>query len=316
VQAGFTSVFVGIETPTPAALIATKKKQNVRKDDPEYPLHAVHTLQAKGFEVMGGFILGLDGETPEVFDLHIEFIQHAAIAMAMEGLLTVLKGTDLYHRLAREGRLRGDTTGNNLDTQLNFVPEMPEEVLKAGYKRVLNTIYDSHLEQYFARCWTLVQRLDRRQAPTPMATPLRLPETLCFAGTSLRQLLSPQGPAYLRFLSRVLTQHPTMLVEAITLAAKGYHLQQITEQITAVDNFKQYLAHAMERLHEDIARCAHEGNTRLHAYVHEVIVQIRREYGTIHADFRHDVDEALNAFMRALAPSLQALHLPMPRRLS
>ena len=316
VQAGFTSVFVGIETPTPAALIATKKKQNVRKDDPEYPLHAVHTLQEKGFEVMGGFILGLDGETPEVFDLHIEFIQHAAIAMAMEGLLTVLKGTDLYHRMAREGRLRGDTTGNNLDTQLNFVPEMPEEVLKAGYKRVLNTIYDRRLEQYFARCWTLVQRLDRRQAPTPMATPLRLPEMLRFAGASLRQLLSPQGPAYLRFLSRVLTRHPAMLREAVTLAAKGYHLRKITEQITAVDNFKQYLAHAMEHLHEDIARCAHEGNTRLHAYVHEVIAQIRREYGTIHEDFRHDVDEALNAFMRALDPSLQALHLPMPRRLS
>jgi radical SAM superfamily enzyme YgiQ (UPF0313 family) len=74
VQAGFTSVFVGIETPTPAALLATKKKQNVRQDDPEYPLHAVHTLQAKGFEVMGGFILGLDGEPPEVFDTHIRFI--------------------------------------------------------------------------------------------------------------------------------------------------------------------------------------------------------------------------------------------------
>ena len=316
VQAGFTSVFVGIETPTPAALIATKKKQNVRKDDPEYPLHAVHTLQEKGFEVMGGFILGLDGETPEVFDLHIEFIQHAAIAMAMEGLLTVLKGTDLYHRMAREGRLRGDTTGNNLDTQLNFVPEMPEEVLKAGYKRVLNTIYDRRLEQYFARCWTLVQRLDRRRAPTPMATPLRLPEMLRFAGASLRQLLSPQGPAYLRFLSRVLTRHPAMLREAVTLAAKGYHLRKITEQITAVDNFKQYLAHALEHLQEDIARCAHEGNTRLHAYVHEVIAQIRREYGTIHEDFRHDVDEALNAFMRALDPSLQALHLPMPMRFS
>ena len=316
VQAGFTSVFVGIETPTPAALIATKKKQNVRKDDPEYPLHAVHTLQEKGFEVMGGFILGLDGDTPEAFDLHIRFIQQAAIPMAMEGLLTVLKGTDLYHRMAREGRFRGDTTGNNLDTQLNFVPEMPEEVLKAGYTRVLNTIYDRRLEQYFARCWTLVQRLDRRQAPMPMATPLLLPEMLRFAGASLRQLLSPQGPAYLRFLGRVLTRHPAMLREAVTLAAKGYHLRKITEQITAVDNFKQYLAHAMEQLHEDIARCAHEGNTRLHAYVHEVIAQIRREYGTIHEDFRHDVDEALNAFMRALDPSLQALHLPMPRRLS
>jgi radical SAM superfamily enzyme YgiQ (UPF0313 family) len=307
VQAGFTSVFVGIETPTPAALIATKKKQNVRKDDPEYPLHAVHTLQTKGFEVMGGFILGLDGETPEVFDLHIRFIQHAAIPMAMEGLLTVLKGTDLYHRMAREGRLRGDTTGNNLDTQLNFVPEMPEAVLRAGYKRVLNTIYDRRLQQYFARCWAMVQQLDRSRAPTPMSTPLRLPEMLRFAVASLRQLVSPQGPAYVQFLSRVLTRHPAMLREAVTLAAKGYHLRKITEQITAVDNFKQYLAHTLEQLHADLACCAHEGNTRLKAYVHEVIAQVQREYDTIHDDFRHDVDEALTTFLRVLDTSVLRL---------
>ena len=315
-QAGFTSVFVGIETPTPAALLATKKKQNVRKDDPEYPLHAVHTLQAKGFEVMGGFILGLDGETPEVFDLHIRFIQQAAIAMAMEGLLTVLKGTDLYYRMAREGRLHGDTTGNNLDTQLNFVPEMPAARLKAGYTRVLNTIYDRRLQQYFARCWTLVQHLARSQAPRPMSTPLRLPEMLRFAIASLRQLVSPQGPAYLQFLSRVLTRHPAMLREAVTLAAKGYHLRKITEQITAVEHFKQYLAHQMDTWHADMARHAPADQQRLTAHAGEVVARVRREYRTIHKDFRHDVDDALHTFGRALDASLPALHLHLPRRLS
>ena len=43
-----------------------------------------------------------------------------------------------------------------LGTHLNFVPEMPEEVLKAGYKWVLNTIYDRHLDNYFARCWASI----------------------------------------------------------------------------------------------------------------------------------------------------------------
>jgi len=315
-QAGFTSVFVGIETPTPAALIATKKKQNVSKEDPEYPLHAVQTLQAKGLEVMGGFILGLDGDTPDAFDLHIKFIQQAAIAMAMEGLLTVLKGTDLYYRMEREGRLRGDTTGDNLATHLNFVPEMPEEMLNAGYKRVLNTIYDRRMEQYFARCWTLLQNLDRSRAPKPMSTPLRLPEMMRFVLASLKQLVSPQGPAYLQFLSRVITRHPDMLREAFGLAAKGYHLRKITEQITAVDNLKQYLAREIDYLQEEIARCAHDGNTRLKAYVHDVVAHVRREYETIHQDFRHDVDDALNTFVRALDPSLQALHLPRPRRFS
>jgi radical SAM superfamily enzyme YgiQ (UPF0313 family) len=316
IQAGFTSVFVGIETPTPAALITTKKKQNVRKDDPEYPLHAVHTLQAKGFEVMGGFILGLDGETPDAFDTHIRFIQQAAIPMAMEGLLTVLKGTDLYYRMEREGRLRGDTTGNNLDTSLNFVPEMPEEVLRAGYKQVLNTIYDRRLDNYFARCWTLFQRLDRSRAPQPMSTPLRLAEMLRFALASMQQLMSIQGPAYVKFLSRVVTRHPDMLREAFALGAKGYHLRKITEQITAVDNFKQYLAHTLEQVPQDLARCAHEGHIRLTTYVREVSAQVQKEYRTIHRDFRHHADEALNAFVRTLDPSLQAFHLRPPRRWS
>ncbi len=316
IQAGFTSVFVGIETPTPAALIATKKKQNVRKDDPDYPLHAVQTLQEKGFEVMGGFILGLDGDTPDAFDTHIGFIQQAAIPMAMEGLLTVLKGTDLHYRMEREGRLRGDTTGNNLDTQLNFVPEMPEAVLKAGYKRVLNTIYDRRLANYFARCWTLLHNLDRRQAPKPLHTPLRLTEMMRFTLASTKQLVSTQGPAYLQFLSRVIMRHPDMLWEAFELAAKGYHLRKITEQVTAVDNFKQYLAHEMENLKEEIARRAQDGNKRLQVYVREVVAQVQREYSMIHKDFRHDVEEALNTFVSALDTSLQALHLRMPMRFS
>jgi hypothetical protein len=306
IQAGFTSVFVGIETPTPAALLTTKKQQNVRQGDPDYALHAVHTLQARGFEVMGGFILGLDGETPEAFDSHIAFIQHAAIPMAMEGLLTVLKGTDLYYRLEREGRLRGDTTGNNLDTQLTFVPEMPEAVLKAGYLRVLNTLYDPRLAHYFARCWTLVQHLDRRRAPTPMATPLRPAELLRFAVASLKQLMSPQGPAYLHFLRRVLTQHPAMLREALGLAAKGYHLRKITEQITAVEHLKQYLADEMDRLQDARAGSTDEGPPRLHAAVREVVAHVQRKYAAIHHDFRHEVDDALHAFGRTLAPSLHA----------
>jgi radical SAM superfamily enzyme YgiQ (UPF0313 family) len=314
IQAGFTSVFVGIETPTPAALLATKKPQNVSKADPDYPLHAVHTLQAKGFEVMGGFILGLDGDTPEAFDTHIRFIQQAAIPMAMEGLLTVLKGTDLYYRMEREGRLRGDTTGNNLDTSLNFVPEMPEEVLRAGYKQVLNTIYDRRLDNYFARCWTLFQRLDRSRAPQPMSTPLRLAEMLRFALASMQQLMSIQGPAYVKFLSRVVTRHPDMLREAFALGAKGYHLRKITEQITAVDTLKQYLACELDNLQEEIARCAHQGHTRLNAYVREVVAQVRRVYGTIHQDFRHDVDDALHTFGHTLETSLKAYHLRIPMR--
>jgi hypothetical protein len=77
---------------------------------------------------------------------------------------------------------------------------------------------------------------------------------------------------------------------------------------------KQYLAHAMEQLPEDMARCAHEGNTHLKTYVWEVLAQVCKEYSMIHHDFRHNVDKALTTFLRALDPSLQALHLRPPMR--
>jgi hypothetical protein len=148
-----------------------------------------------------------------------------------------------------------------------------------------------------------------------MSTPLHPTEMLRFALASLKQLASRQGPAYLRFLSRVITRHPDMLWEAFALAAKGYHLRKITEQVTAVDNFKHSLADKIDHLQEDIARRAHDGHTRLKAYVRGLVAQVRREYATIHHDFRHDVDDALNTFMSALDASLQELHFPRSMRM-
>jgi radical SAM superfamily enzyme YgiQ (UPF0313 family) len=103
VAAGFTMAFLGIESPNPEALLRTKKVQNTDREDEHHLLHAVTAIQRKGIEVTGGFILGLDGDGPEVFDAQVDFIQEAGIPTAMVGLLTALRGTDLYARLEREG---------------------------------------------------------------------------------------------------------------------------------------------------------------------------------------------------------------------
>ncbi len=311
VQAGFTSIFVGIETPTPAALLMTKKGQNVDKDDPEYALHAVHTLEAKGFEVLGGFILGLDGDTPDAFDAHIDFIQQAAIPMAMEGLLTVLKGTDLYFRMKDEKRLRGDTTGDNLTIRLNFEPQMPEDVLIKGYKRVLNTIYDRRMKNYFERCLTLFQNLNRSSAPKPMHTQLHQIEIMRFALSSLRQLVSAQGPAYLQFLSRVITRHPNMLWEAFALAAKGYHLRKITEQVLAIDDFRQYLTGELACFKTEIVCRVNDSKRQIYAYVQDILGQAQKRYDAIHQDFRHEIADASVSFARSLEASLRNANLPL-----
>ena len=158
VEAGFDTVFLGIETPTPEALLKTKKPQNVSKREENYLFNAVRKIQRKGMQVQGGFILGLDGDDEGVFDAQIQFIQEVGIPMAPIYLLTAVKGTDMYKRLKSENRLLEVVIGGNTMT-LNFKPEIDPKILIEGYRRVTATLYDPTLKNYFKRCLTLFEHL-------------------------------------------------------------------------------------------------------------------------------------------------------------
>ncbi|MDE0623555.1 MAG: DUF4070 domain-containing protein, partial [Bryobacterales bacterium] len=158
VEAGFDTVFLGIETPNPKALIKTKKPQNTSRKEENFLFKAVRKIQHKGMQVQGGFILGLDSDDEGVFDAQIEFIQLAGIPVAPIYLLTALRGTDMYQRLSAEGRLLEKEIGTNAMT-LNFRPELDPETLIDGYQRVTATLYDPTLENYFQRCLALFEHL-------------------------------------------------------------------------------------------------------------------------------------------------------------
>jgi radical SAM superfamily enzyme YgiQ (UPF0313 family) len=236
VAAGFTLTFLGIESPNPEALRRTNKPQNTDRANDHHLLDAVTTIQRKGIEVNGGFILGLDGDGPEVFDAQIAFIQEAGIPMAMVGLLSALRGTDLYARLEREGRLLAESSGNNVEITLNFQSELDREELISGYRRVLSTLYDEGLKSYFERCWTMLSRLGDRPRPRH---PVTAAELLALARSLRRQLFSRQGPAYLKFLARTLLHRPALLDEAVCLAIKGLHFRKFTVQTLAAHDFRE-----------------------------------------------------------------------------
>ena len=119
VRAGFDTVFVGIETPNEESLAECSKVQNRNRD----LIESVRKIQRAGIEVQAGFIVGFDKDPAAIFDRLIAFIQESGIATAMVGLLNAPKGTKLYHRLQREGRLVKAVTGDNTDFSINFVPE-------------------------------------------------------------------------------------------------------------------------------------------------------------------------------------------------
>ena len=137
-QAGFSSVFVGIETPQESSLEECKKTQNRNRS----LLDSVKIIQQNGMEVLGGFIVGFDSDTPRIFSQQIEFIQKSGIISAMIGLLNAPTKSKLYQRLKKEGRILNKMTGDNTDATMNFIPKMNKEILTNGYRDVIRGIYE------------------------------------------------------------------------------------------------------------------------------------------------------------------------------
>lgn len=129
--ANFAWVFIGIESSDPAVLRETGKTQNLKMDS----LIAIRRIYAHGIDVLGGFIVGFDGDTLEAFETQRRFITDAGIQAAMVGLLTALPRTPLYERLQREGRLRPGEGTDNTQAATNIVPKtMAYEAMVDGYR--------------------------------------------------------------------------------------------------------------------------------------------------------------------------------------
>ncbi len=71
VRAGFDSVFIGIESPDEICLTECHKTQNKNRD----LFKSVRTIHKAGLQVMGGFIVGFDNDTPSIFQRQVDFIQ-------------------------------------------------------------------------------------------------------------------------------------------------------------------------------------------------------------------------------------------------
>ena len=105
VKANFFYVFLGIESPSKESLQETKKFQNLAMD----PVSCVDLIHEKGLWVTGGFIVGFDSDTEDIFDRQIEFIERTAIPWAMLNSLHAMPRTALYDRMQKEGRLLAES---------------------------------------------------------------------------------------------------------------------------------------------------------------------------------------------------------------
>jgi hypothetical protein len=175
--------------------------------------------------VLGGFIVGFDHDRPSIFQRQIEFIQNSGIATAMVGLLQAPPGTRLYERMKREGRLRGDSSGDNVDGTTNIIPAMNLDALREGYKGILQHIYSP--EHYYRRVRTFLHEYK----PPRIRGRIRLSYILTLVRSFYRLgVVDPGRLHYWQLLLWTQFRRPRLVAEAITLAIYGYHFRKVCKR--------------------------------------------------------------------------------------
>jgi radical SAM superfamily enzyme YgiQ (UPF0313 family) len=220
VDAGFESVFLGLETPSPEALLAAKKRQNVGVD----LAAAVDIITRAGLEVMGGFIVGFDTDDAATFNLQWEFIRHTPVPLAMVGLLTALPGTDLWRRLGREGRLLRSASGDQFGRP-NFTSRMGDALLLDGYAGLMRDLYSP--EGYFSRVELLVDRIGRRAESRPLSWS---DAVIALRAVVSLGMMGERRAWFWRLVRRALRRGPGMVRTAIAHAIMAEHMIRYTAE--------------------------------------------------------------------------------------
>ncbi len=223
VKAGFDMVFIGIESPNTESLIECNKLQNKNRD----LLECIKKCQRSGLQVQGGFIVGFDNDPESIFETLIEFIQKSGIISAMVGLLNAPRGTKLYQRLNKEGRILSGMTGNNTDFSINFIPKMNKKSLIDGYTKVLGSIYKP--KYYYERVMQFFKEYNPLQQKTNFN--INFSSLIALLKSIFRLgIIGRERIYYWRLFFWTMLKRPNLFPMAITFSIYGYHFRKIFER--------------------------------------------------------------------------------------
>jgi radical SAM superfamily enzyme YgiQ (UPF0313 family) len=220
--AGFSSVFIGIESPNESSLAECNKTQNTGRDI----VAAVKKIQQFGIQVQAGFILGFDNDKPGVFDKLISLIQDSGVVTAMVGLLNAPPGTKLYKKMLSENRLTMPASGDNMDCTMNFIPKMDIHELMRGYHKVLNTIYS---QKYY--CRRIKTFLKNYNFQDKAKLKLRYSDIMAFLRANWRMGIIEKGKMYYWMLLFWAIRSPRRLYMAVRLSIYGFHFRKMLKNI-------------------------------------------------------------------------------------
>ncbi len=166
-DSGCQQVLIGLESPRRVNLNGIELKNNWKARQQDYYKEAIAKVQSYGITVNGCFILGLDADTPEVFDDVLQFVRDSGLYEVQITFLTAFPGTPLYHRLKAEGRIIRDKAWELCTLfDINITPKkMSRDQLQAGFLRLARQLYSADETQSRRRNFKRVLRASPRFGP-------------------------------------------------------------------------------------------------------------------------------------------------------
>jgi radical SAM superfamily enzyme YgiQ (UPF0313 family) len=148
-ESGCAQVLIGFESPGEWGLRGLELKRDWKLSRWQQSAEAVRRIQSAGIRVNGCFILGLDGQGPEIFDRVLDFAMETELFDVQITVLTPFPGTPLYSRLKREGRLLRENAWEMCTLfDINYRPDKltPDE-LRRGFIELGKRLYSHELTE-------------------------------------------------------------------------------------------------------------------------------------------------------------------------
>jgi len=144
-KSGCAEVLIGLESPAPEGLDGVETKSNWKMQRLPRYRDLLRNIQEHGIRVNGCFVLGLDGQGPEIFDKVREFVKGSDLFDVQITVQTPFPGTPLYERLKAEGRMvREEDWDRNTLFDVNYHPSgMTIEQLADGFRKLGVDLYSA-----------------------------------------------------------------------------------------------------------------------------------------------------------------------------
>lgn len=187
VRSGCQAMFVGLESVSQENLRATSKRPNIGLDIGE----AIGKIHRAGIEIIGSFVLGLDGDTQDVFKRTADFAKKHKLVAAQFSVLTPFPGTVSRRELEDEGRIIDDDWSHYTMSNVAFEPKhMTAEELRVGQRVTYRSFYS--IQSILWRACTLRGKILPRLLVNLSYRYIGRGKALCKGLPSHRTITAPQ----------------------------------------------------------------------------------------------------------------------------